>query len=168
MVFVDLLFLHKYRFGGQLGWILEPKMKPRGSQKWTKNHSKKELSFSINWKSILAPFWVPCWVPRWTKKWSRRPSKTVPKISQKPCQSTKKSATEMACFSTSIFSRFGLHLGGSCASQLKPSWPFWLPKLTMSALKSLLLAPPGPLRQKLIADSWYAQRAHQDLPGKSW
>ena len=30
----------------------------------SKNHSKKEYDFSIDWKSILAPFWASCWVPR--------------------------------------------------------------------------------------------------------
>ena len=37
------------------------------------------------------------------------------------------------CFSASIFSGFGLDFGGSWASNLEPSWPFWLLKTSAPA-----------------------------------
>ena len=51
------------------------------------------------------------------------------KTSQKPFQNEvrtlPKSMPKMRCFSTSIFSGFGLDLGGSWAFKWEPSSPFW-------------------------------------------
>ncbi len=53
----------------------------------------------------------------------------LPKIIKKPFQNEvrtlQKSMPKTCWFSTSIFWGFGLDLGGSWASKMEPSWPFW-------------------------------------------
>ena len=67
------------------------------------------VSFSQN--SVLR-FWNAFWVRKTSQKPSRNDVRTLPKSMPKTC-----------CFSTSIFSGFGLDFGASWASNLEPSWP---------------------------------------------
>ena len=54
---------------------------------------------------------------------------SVQKTYQKPFQNEvrtlQKSMPKTCCFLTSVFSGFGLDFGGSWASKMEPSWPFW-------------------------------------------
>ena len=72
--------------------------------------------FSQDWCfSNLANVWLP---------------KSIHKIIKDHLQTMKKSSLKTTCFSTSIFSGFGLDFGGSWASKMEPSW-LLLPQKTL-------------------------------------
>ena len=56
--------------------------------------------------------------------------KIIPKPFQNEVQTLQKSMPKTCWFSTSIFWGFGLDLGGSWASKMEPSWPFWPQKIS--------------------------------------
>ena len=62
---------------------------------------------------LLFPMWPCFWVRKTSQKPLRNHSETMIKSSLKT-----------SCFSTSIFSGFGLDFGGSGGPRLEPSWPF--------------------------------------------
>ena len=70
-------------------------------------------------------YWL-CVGPFWIRKTYQKPVQnnvwTLQKLMSKTCR-----------FSILIFSGFGLDFGASWASSLEPSWPFWPPKLAVSA-----------------------------------
>ena len=64
--------------------------------------------------------------------------KTYQKTLQNEIRTLQKSMLRTCCFSTSICEGFGLDLGGSWASKMEPSWPFWPQKTSAPAHLSRL------------------------------
>ena len=64
--------------------------------------------------------------------------KLIPKPFQNEVRTLQKSMPKTCWFSTSIFWGFGLDLGGSWASKMEPSWPFWPQNVAVSGLLSHL------------------------------
>ena len=59
--------------------------------------------------------------------------KNLPKACPRRGPNDEKSMPKTCCFSTLIFSGFGLHFGGPWASQKKLCWQFWLQKTNHGA-----------------------------------
>ena len=122
-----------------------PKIHPKSTQN---RHPKKHaifLGFLLEkWFVAKAPTSISYWFLQYFLLVGHFSSNrflhafSVPKTYQKPFQNDvrtlPKSMLKTCCFSTSIFSGFGLDFGASWASNLEPSWPFWPQNLIGRAL----------------------------------
>ena len=126
----------KHRKNCQNQWFWAPKTLPKSIQNRSKIEPRKNTRFFISFSSICLFFYLQfLWISDfpWGKPLFLRFSRKscfcnlhafcIQKSSQKPLQNearrVNKSMPKTCCFSTSIFSRFGLHFGRIGAPKIR-------------------------------------------------